>query len=121
MAGPCRKEGQGGRALQKGGAGWQCLGPKDMPMQEETKCFTLGEAVFTLLPSTSKAAGFLTSMSKFNLTPCWWASENGPDAVTNVNDAWQDSLCADVKNSTIGLTSNFDADVKTSKTARHPM
>ncbi len=36
-------------------------------------------AVFTLVPSTSKFSRILTSTSKFNLTPKWWASENGPD------------------------------------------
>ncbi len=55
--------------------------------------------------SHDATAAFLTSTSKFNLTPNWWASENGPDhsllsskhvdAVTDVKTAdvspWTDS------------------------------
>ncbi len=39
------------------------------------------QAVFTLVPSTSKFSRILTSTSrsKFNLTPNWWAARNGPD------------------------------------------
>ncbi len=35
------------------------------------------KAVFTLVPSTSTFSRILTSKSKFNLTPHWWASKNG--------------------------------------------
>ncbi len=57
------------------------------------------EAVFIWVPSVSKTEEFLTSKSKFNLTPnCWWASKKHStpffdivkkkaDAVTNVKTA----------------------------------
>ncbi len=40
----------------------------------------MGQAIFTLVPSTSTFSRMLTSTSKFNQMPNWWASNlNGPD------------------------------------------